>query len=87
MDIILETEPFPEKGESMDSLSWGNYPGGKGGNMAVAAYRASHKKRRACCDADHIRALSPKTRYRFWDSAASDIVILASSGITSPLHK
>ena len=47
MDMILETERIPEQGESMDSLSWGNYPGGKGGNTAVATYRASHKKPRA----------------------------------------
>ncbi len=46
MDMVLETERVPELGESMDSLSWGNYPGGKGGNTAVAAHRASHKKPR-----------------------------------------
>ena len=42
MDMIFETERMPDLGESMDSTTLDNLHGGKGGNTAVAVYRASH---------------------------------------------
>ncbi|KUJ19455.1 Ribokinase-like protein [Mollisia scopiformis] len=44
MDIVMETDRIPYTGESMDTNSLANFPGGKGANTAVAAYRASHLK-------------------------------------------
>lgn len=43
-DHIFETERIPKPGESIPSTSLINAHGGKGANIAVAAYRASHKR-------------------------------------------
>lgn len=42
MDFVLETDRIPDLGESKDAISSGEFPGGKGANTAVAAFRASH---------------------------------------------
>ena len=43
-DIIFETERIPELGQSMAGTSLTTAHGGKGANIAIAAYRASHKR-------------------------------------------
>ena len=44
MTIVMKTERIPELGESINSRTLDYLPGGKGGNTAVAAYRASHNQ-------------------------------------------
>ncbi|KAJ5755457.1 hypothetical protein N7533_005000 [Penicillium manginii] len=44
MDMIFETERLPDIGESMDSTTLSNFPGGKGANTAIATYRASRSE-------------------------------------------
>lgn len=46
MDMVLEMDRIPDKDDSLDALSLDYFPGGKGANTAVAAYRASHNKPR-----------------------------------------
>lgn len=43
-DIIFETERIPGLGESVASTSLATAHGGKGANIAIAAYRASHQR-------------------------------------------
>lgn len=43
-DIIFETERIPQLGESMAAISLATAHGGKGANIAMAVYRASHNK-------------------------------------------
>lgn len=43
-DIIFETERIPQLGESMAGTSLATANGGKGANIAIATYRASHKR-------------------------------------------
>ena len=43
-DIIFETERIPQLGQSMAGTSLATAHGGKGANIAIAAYRSSHKK-------------------------------------------
>jgi ribokinase len=43
-DNIFETERIPKLGESIPSTSLVTAHGGKGANIAIAAYRASHKR-------------------------------------------
>lgn len=43
-DIIFETERIPALGESVAGTSLVTAHGGKGANIAIAAYRASHKR-------------------------------------------
>ena len=43
-EIILETERIPRLGDSIAGTSLVTAHGGKGANIAIAAYRASHKK-------------------------------------------
>lgn len=43
-DIIFETERIPWPGESVAGTSLATAHGGKGANIAIAAYRASHKR-------------------------------------------
>ncbi|KAK6506382.1 hypothetical protein TWF506_011297 [Arthrobotrys conoides] len=42
MDMIYSVDRIPNVGESKDAMSLVQFPGGKGANTAVAAYRASH---------------------------------------------
>ncbi|GAM42074.1 hypothetical protein TCE0_043f15717 [Talaromyces pinophilus] len=44
MDMIFEAERMPDVGESTDSSSLSNFPGGKGANTAIATYRGSRSK-------------------------------------------
>lgn len=44
MDMIFEADRMPDIGESMNSRIFVTLPGGKGGNTAIAAYRASRPK-------------------------------------------
>lgn len=44
-DYIITTPTFPRLGESLDGKSLVKHPGGKGGNVAVAAARASGARR------------------------------------------
>jgi ribokinase len=41
MDMVLEMDRIPDKDDSLDASSLNYFPGGKGANTAVAAYRAS----------------------------------------------
>ena len=43
-DIIFETERIPQLGESVAGTSLATAHGGKGANIAIAAYRANHKR-------------------------------------------
>jgi ribokinase len=47
MDMVLEMDRIPDKDDSLDALSLDYFPGGKGANTAVAAYRASHNGSRS----------------------------------------
>lgn len=44
MDIAIQVENFPEPGETILSKGYVHSPGGKGGNQALAAARASNAK-------------------------------------------
>ena len=43
-DLVYETERFPVLGESINAQTLHYFPGGKGLNTAIAAYRASHNR-------------------------------------------
>ncbi|KAL4747500.1 Ribokinase-like protein [Aspergillus terricola var. indicus] len=76
MDLVFQTERMPAIGESMDGTALEYYPGGKGANTAVAAYRASHenplilsRQNRHSTPSDltsgaHSESNSPSTRSR-----------------------